>query len=240
MLKRKTKKASARRIAATGYARGEETRLRIIAAAVELFGDSGYEQTSTREIAAHAGVNAPVLQYYFRGKEGLYLACAGYMADRGNALLAPTLDEIRRCLAAKPTTAELIDCVCLLLDRLTDFIMMTAEVDRWARFMAWEDLHPDHAPASARAVIDKSFKQALNGLMRDLVSRITGTRPNDPRTAIRVLTLFAQVSLFHATRERALHIIGWSKLDAKGLGLIKGVIREQTVAALRAAAKKGA
>jgi AcrR family transcriptional regulator len=239
MPKTKTKKSSSgRRLAATGYSRGEETRLRIIQAAVELFGDKGYDQTSTREIAARAGVNAPVLQYYFQGKEGLYLACAEHMAERGRTLLAPTLEEIRRRMAAQPSTAELIECVCLLLDHLTHFIMMKAEVDRWARFMAWEDLHPDRAPASARAVIDRSFKQSLNSLMRDLVGRITGKRPDDPRTGIRVITLFSQVSVFHATRGRAMQIIGWKELDAKGLALIKAVIREQTVATLSAAAKK--
>jgi AcrR family transcriptional regulator len=54
-----------------GYTRGEETRARIIAAAMRLFGEKGYEAASTRDIAAAAGVNAPALQYYFDKKEGV-------------------------------------------------------------------------------------------------------------------------------------------------------------------------
>ena len=57
-----------RRPLAGGYARGDETRLRITEAAIELFGEYGFDGASTRDIAARAGVNAPALQYYFENK----------------------------------------------------------------------------------------------------------------------------------------------------------------------------
>lgn len=44
-----------RRTSAGGYARGDETRQRIIEAAIELFGERGFAGASTREIAAMAG-----------------------------------------------------------------------------------------------------------------------------------------------------------------------------------------
>ena len=50
-----------RRSTEGGYARGEETRLRIIRSAIELFGEHGFVAASTRDIAAHAGVNAPAV-----------------------------------------------------------------------------------------------------------------------------------------------------------------------------------
>jgi AcrR family transcriptional regulator len=65
-----------RKCADAGYAKGQETRLRIILSAIDLFGEEGYERASTRRIAVAAGVNLPALQYYFSGKMGLYLACA--------------------------------------------------------------------------------------------------------------------------------------------------------------------
>ncbi|MFP3616373.1 TetR family transcriptional regulator, partial [Paraburkholderia sp. SIMBA_050] len=58
-----------------GYQRGEETRAKIIEAALSLFGERGFEGASTRDIAEHAGVNAPALVYYFDNKEGVYQAC---------------------------------------------------------------------------------------------------------------------------------------------------------------------
>ncbi len=59
-----------------GYRKGEETRKRILAAALDAFGSEGFASVTTRKIAEAAGVNLPGLSYYFGNKEGLYLACA--------------------------------------------------------------------------------------------------------------------------------------------------------------------
>ena len=48
-----------RRTSASGYARGDETRQRIIEAAIELFGEYGFAGASTRDIAAKAGAFTP-------------------------------------------------------------------------------------------------------------------------------------------------------------------------------------
>ncbi len=76
-----------------GYARGDETRAQIIGTALKIFGEHGYDQASTRDIAAEAGVNPPALQYYFDGKEGLHRACAQFIIDRASITLTPALEQ---------------------------------------------------------------------------------------------------------------------------------------------------
>jgi AcrR family transcriptional regulator len=53
----------------------EDTRQRIIAAALELFGKVGYAQTTTRAIAEAAGVNEVTLFRHFGSKKNLLFAC---------------------------------------------------------------------------------------------------------------------------------------------------------------------
>ncbi len=48
-------------------------RLRLLASATELFNRKGYAATTVREIVAAAGVTKPVLYYYFRSKEGIFI-----------------------------------------------------------------------------------------------------------------------------------------------------------------------
>jgi len=55
-------------------ARGLDTRLRLLEAALRLFAEKGYAQTSTREVCLAAGVNAASIHYYFGDKAGLYRA----------------------------------------------------------------------------------------------------------------------------------------------------------------------
>jgi AcrR family transcriptional regulator len=57
------------RAAATDVA----ARERLSASATALFNRKGYSATTVREIVADAGVTKPVLYYYFRNKEGIFL-----------------------------------------------------------------------------------------------------------------------------------------------------------------------
>lgn len=54
--------------------RAEDTRRKIYDAALELFREKGFEQTTMRDIAAKAGVALGAAYYYFSSKEALVLA----------------------------------------------------------------------------------------------------------------------------------------------------------------------
>ena len=62
-------------------------RNRLLSAATELFSRKGYSATTTREIVAAAGVTKPVLYYYFRSKEGIYLELIREAFAKFDALL---------------------------------------------------------------------------------------------------------------------------------------------------------
>ena len=49
------------------------SRQRLLDAAAELFNSKGYAATTVREIVKAAGVTKPVLYYYFKNKEGIFL-----------------------------------------------------------------------------------------------------------------------------------------------------------------------
>lgn len=51
-----------------------DSRKRLLQTALVLFAENGFDGVSTRDIAAKAQVNISLISYYFKGKEGLYLA----------------------------------------------------------------------------------------------------------------------------------------------------------------------
>lgn len=53
---------------------GVQSRERLLLAAMRLFAEQGFANTSTREIALAAGANIASISYYFRDKAGLYRA----------------------------------------------------------------------------------------------------------------------------------------------------------------------
>jgi len=70
---------------------GGEVRDRLLAGATELFASKGYAATTVREIVERAGVTKPVLNYYFRSKEGIYLDLMREPFSRFSALVEETL-----------------------------------------------------------------------------------------------------------------------------------------------------
>ena len=72
------------------HARGEDTRRRILDAALEVFAAEGYEGASTRLLAERAGVNLPAIQYYFGSKEGLYRAVIDSIIEHTEAGWRPS------------------------------------------------------------------------------------------------------------------------------------------------------
>ena len=53
---------------------GEASRQRLLHAAVRLFAERGFANTSVRQIAAAAQANVGAIAYYFGDKQGLYRA----------------------------------------------------------------------------------------------------------------------------------------------------------------------
>lgn len=67
-----------------------EARVKIAAAAEELFAARGFDGAAIRDIAKNAGVNSAMIHYYFGNKEGLYRAMLEGAASSVRALLIET------------------------------------------------------------------------------------------------------------------------------------------------------
>lgn len=73
----------------------DETRERILAAAVDLFSEQSFDGAATREIARRAGVTQPLLNYHFRSKDELWRAAVDALFGRLRTTMAARLDGLR-------------------------------------------------------------------------------------------------------------------------------------------------
>jgi AcrR family transcriptional regulator len=75
--------------------KSEETRDRILKAALEMFHDRGFESTTMREIAGRAGVATGAAYYYFDSKNAIVLAFYDQARRDMEPSLEKALDESR-------------------------------------------------------------------------------------------------------------------------------------------------
>ena len=213
------------------YARGNETRARLISAALHLFGERGFAAASTRDIATAAALNTPALQYYFNNKEGLYVACAQHIIERGWEVMKNVVVATERMLAGGADDEALIGAYCALQDRLADFV--DGATGDWLLWMAREQASDD---ANTRFLLDHRYSKRLAAAGRAIVARLLGRSPRDPESLIHEMILNGQLTPFCLMRAQTLDVLRWRTIDAAGLALIKRVVRRHSLATLRAIA----
>ena len=217
-----------RRPADGGYARGEETRARIVEAAMKVFAAEGFARASTRRIAAEAGVNPPALQYYFDSKEGLHRACADLIIDHCRVTLDPARETAEAALA-RGSQEDALEAVCAFLDVQADLSVTSRETPVWSRFMSRAQ-QDDGGPAYG--YVKATLAAPLHGLMAKLVGKAVGRPPEDQEVRLRALILSSQISGLHRDRDHVLAELGWPDFAGPRLAMVKAIVREHTRAAL--------
>lgn len=218
--------APRRRPSDGGYARGEETRLRIITTAIPLFGQKGFDGVSTREIAADAGVNPPALQYYFDSKEGLYRACGEYIADRVTEAVVPAIEGAEQLLADAAPKPALIEAYCAIIETLAELLFGEAETAGWAAFFATEQA--GFGACNALPLLRERFVDRLQDVCAGLIGRLTGKSADDLETRLRSLAIDGQLKVFHLGRGAMLQCLGWEGFGPEHTRLIKSIVVDQT------------
>lgn len=86
--------------------KAEETRSRILAVALELFRQRGFDQTTMREIATEAGVALGSAYYYFASKEALVMA---FYAEASKEMSARVETRLREAKGLESRLRAILD-----------------------------------------------------------------------------------------------------------------------------------
>src|SRR5690348_891509 len=97
---------------ATAKLTGEERRAAIIKAVRRVFAEKGFDGTTTRELAAAAGVSEALLFKHFPNKEALFTAMQLSCCTEQDA------DRYERLRALEPSASTLVLMVHFLVSRL--------------------------------------------------------------------------------------------------------------------------
>ena len=206
--------------------RGEETRRRIVEAALRLFGERGYDGASTRDIAAAAGVNAPALQYYFDNKAGVYRACAEYVADGWVEQFKPVLVQAQATMS--DVTADLdqvFQAFGRLLSALADYLLLSDGAEQRRLFVLHQQV--GQTPSVLFEILDRDLRPCVGEMATQLIARYCGIDPSDEALRMRIMMLFGQVMVFSVGRRSMASKPGWKPIGAAELAMIKQTALEQ-------------
>jgi AcrR family transcriptional regulator len=231
-MKRKMQHAAARPLRFRrehSYARGTETRTRLIEAGIEMFGRRGFEGASTRDIALAAGLNAPALQYYFDNKDGLYRACARAVAARAWTRFDAVVTAAEKMLEGSASDSVLVQAFCGIQSVLAD--LLGGEQGRWFSWMACVERGAARRGLAPLARLTARITRPMSAI----VARLLGRSDRDAESVMRQMSLNGQLFHFFPMHRRAIAGLRARNLDV--MDDIKRITREHSVAALVALAR---
>ncbi|MDB4973057.1 MAG: putative transcriptional regulator [Myxococcaceae bacterium] len=194
--------------------RSEDTRTRLLLAAIEVFGRHGFEAASTRMLSEAASVNLQSIPYYFGSKEGLYRAVAEHIAERVQDRLQPLreaiFEQLRAGAAAPRRRVPAGEARELLQQVLTAMahLFLHDESEPWARFMIREQMDPS-------AVFDVVYERLIEPmleLVRVLLGHALGKDPNSEQVRLRAISTIGQVLVFRAARATLMRQLAWKAI----------------------------
>ena len=218
--RRVTARSEARPASPTARARrdrGNETRERLIEAAIDVFGRQGYEGATTRQIAKAADANLAAIVYHFGSKEALYLAVAEHLVGQINERMGPVLAFVEASFPERP--AEALALLKRMLGAFVDVVLGNPEAERWARIVVRELLDPTEA-----FDVIYSFTGRVHLLATRLVGIALGADPAAIETKLRAFTVIGQGIIFRVANAMVLRRIERDALGPDERETIKQIL----------------
>ena len=207
-------------------ARSVATRERLLASATRLFGARGFDGVSTRELADAAGVNAALITYHFGTKEGLYLAVAEAIGERGRALFEPLLAAGPVAARSPRVAAEQLREMLRGLSR--GMLALTRdEGEVWA-FIVREQTHP----SPAFDALFGRYIRPVHERLAALVGAVTGRQPTSAAVIVDAHALVGMALGFVVAREALLRRAGWPQYTDERVTQISNQVADLALGAL--------
>lgn len=160
----------------------DDTRGRLLKAAIEVFSERGFEDSTIREICSRAGANVALIHYHFGDKMELYAEVLRYSMSCG----APAPQPAN--ILADPEQA-----LRYVIRAMVERVLQTGDqADLRYRLMLHEFAHP--STATARVI--QEVMRPMYDRLREIVGAILGLSPDHEKTRLSVHSVIGQIAYY--------------------------------------------
>lgn len=185
----------------------ENSKEKILKAAVKLFAQKGFDGVSIREICKEADINVCMVSYYFGGKKELYQGIIDNLIER-QINFAKTFVDIDKDIS-ELSYQEKAELLLLMTDKFIDFFYANFTSDLIVLLLK-EQQKPDFIVNSP----------VLN-YFRKLVAELLHKDINDKKVIFKTLFLIAQINSPAVLPAFSLRLLGQNEFLQEDIQIIK-------------------
>ena len=210
--------------------RGDSTRMLLIQAGLELFGEYGYKGTTTRMLADHSEANISAIPYYFGSKKGLYLEVMQHIVERMQDNFGHASQSVRALLAQQPINkADALETMKMIMRTMAKLFVESDEPKAWVQLIMREQAKP----TEAFDIIYNGQMRHVNQMYAALIAVCTELDADSAEVKLRCHALIGQILIFVVSRESLLRNLGVTKLQPEHIQLIYRILTAHTEACLQ-------
>ena len=205
----------------------DTTRDRLIATAVRLFGQYGFDGVSTRTLTEEADANISAIKYYFGDKQGLYEATLKSMTAEVRRIIDPILETFTAGIHdAHGDRQVLIRVTRRFMTGLVHALLSNPQLhDRLSLFVR-ELSHP----SQYFDIYYEGIPKLIHEAMSELIGAASGRPVDDKHVIIRAHTAIGQLMVFLFGRVIIMKRLDWSEITPDRIDMVS---EEITNAVLR-------
>lgn len=199
----------------------DNSREKILDAAITIFSQNGFEGARTRDIAALAKVNISTLHYHFQSKDNIYGCMIKKIHEISSEHIMPIMIAQKEIIERSKNKKEIIEAVKVM--SLTFIEMITRpEHKRFAKIIAFEQIDQS-----------KHFKMIFESVMKRVcepfafaVGKITGKKPDSIEVILLTHSLHSTLTALQHNKSSLLYLSGWKGYDKNNIKHIqKNILR---------------
>ncbi len=202
--------------------RGEDTRQRLLEAAMRLFAAEGYERVTVRDLAREARTNLAAVNYHFGDKFGLYMEVA-----KAAVGIMWSVDDLTRPTASEPPERRLRHYI---QTQVSKFTLYESGASWIHGLMQHETAGPTPA---AEFIVEHAIRPRLRYLA-GVVAEIMDIPDDDERVLWGTVMVHAQCLSFLPTKFRKLALTDWTPSVATSIDVVVDHITAFAIAGLTA------
>lgn len=195
-----------------------DARSRIIRAGLEEFSVNLPAAARTRKIAAKAGVNHAAINYYFGGKDGLYMEIARQMTEFIQEYSEPFF--VRAAEISKTRDAE--SAKKLLKDYLMSRVCVESEAQ--GEFMRWIIMIITREEVYETKIFDIFYKGAFKRageMLSELVEVASKSKITGENALVLSEMLVGQMHMFNSSRAGFMRMNSWKEFGKTEYGKLE-------------------
>lgn len=201
----------------------------LIRAAIELFGQSGFEAVGTRALCERAGVNLAAIRYHFDGKDGLYRAAVQHVVD----VLEPRLAFAFAAFAegarlAGTDRARQADLVRSVVRGIMEMFLRQPDMKPFIPFV----LREFFLPSRHFDLFYEALPRRLHELTARIVAMADGIDAESETARIRAHALIGQIMVFNIAREILFRRMSWTEYAEPDAERVVAEVQRLTLRAL--------